>query len=57
MASGTQLILAFLAGIAVIVGMFTLGRGADMGRDEITKCIESGLPPVTGIILIVAAGC
>jgi GntP family gluconate:H+ symporter len=42
--------------IAVIVGMFTLGRGAAMGRDEITKCIESGLPPVAGIILIVAAG-
>jgi GntP family gluconate:H+ symporter len=42
--------------IAVIVGMFTLGRGAGMGRDEITKCIESGLPPVAGIILIVAAG-
>jgi GntP family gluconate:H+ symporter len=42
--------------IAVIVGMFTLGRGAGMGRDEITRCIESGLPPVAGIILIVAAG-
>jgi GntP family gluconate:H+ symporter len=42
--------------IAVIVGMFTLGRGAGMGRDEITKVIESGLPPVAGIILIVAAG-
>jgi len=42
--------------IAVIVGMFTLGRGAGMGRDELTKCIESGLPPVAGIILIVAAG-
>jgi gluconate:H+ symporter, GntP family len=42
--------------IAVIVGMFTLGRGAGMSRDELTKCIESGLPPVAGIILIVAAG-
>jgi gluconate:H+ symporter, GntP family len=42
--------------IAVIVGMFTLGRGAGMSRDEITKCIASGLPPVAGIILIVAAG-
>src|SRR6195952_2564633 len=42
--------------IAVIVGMFTLGRGAGMGRDEITKVIESGLPPVAGILLIVAAG-
>ena len=27
-----------------------------MGRNEVTKCIESGLPPVAGIILIVAAG-
>ncbi len=42
--------------IAVIVGMLTLGRGAGMTRDEITKAVESGLPPVAGIILIVAAG-
>lgn len=42
--------------IAVIVGMFTLGRGAGMDRSAITKCVESGLPPVAGIILIVAAG-
>jgi GntP family gluconate:H+ symporter len=27
-----------------------------MTRDQLTKCIESGLPPVAGIILIVAAG-
>ncbi|OBG15657.1 gluconate transporter [Mycolicibacterium celeriflavum] len=42
--------------IAVIVGIFTLGRGAAMTRAQITKCIESSLPPVAGIILIVAAG-
>jgi len=42
--------------IAVIVGIFTLGRGAEMTRDQITKCIETALPPVAGIILIVAAG-
>ncbi|MDT5133626.1 MAG: gluconate:H+ symporter, GntP family, partial [Mycobacterium sp.] len=42
--------------IAVVVGMFTLGRGAGMTRDELMKCVESGLPPVAGIILIVAAG-
>ncbi len=36
---GTPLIALL---IAVIVGMFTLGRGAGMSRDEITKCIESG---------------
>jgi gluconate:H+ symporter, GntP family len=42
--------------IVVVVGMFTLGLGAGMSREELTKCIESGLPPVAGIILIVAAG-
>jgi GntP family gluconate:H+ symporter len=42
--------------IAVVVGIFTLGRGAGMTRDRIIKCIESSLPPVAGIILIVAAG-
>jgi GntP family gluconate:H+ symporter len=50
---GTPLIALLLA---VIVGMFTLGRGAGMTRNELTKCIESSLPPVAGIILIVAAG-
>jgi gluconate:H+ symporter, GntP family len=50
---GTPLIALL---IAVIVGMVTLGRGGGMSRDEITKCVESGLPPVAGIILIVAAG-
>jgi GntP family gluconate:H+ symporter len=42
--------------IAVVVGIFTLGRGAAMTRDEIAKCLETSLPPVAGIILIVAAG-
>jgi GntP family gluconate:H+ symporter len=42
--------------IAVIVGIFTLGRGAAMTRDQITKCLETSLPPVAGIIMIVAAG-
>lgn len=42
--------------IAVVVGIFTLGRGAGMTRDRVVKCIESSLPPVAGIILIVAAG-
>jgi gluconate:H+ symporter, GntP family len=42
--------------IAVVVGMFTLGRGAGMTRDQLMKSVESGLPPVAGIILIVAAG-
>lgn len=42
--------------IAVIVGIFTLGLGAGMSRSQLTACVESGLPPVAGIILIVAAG-
>src|SRR6478609_478497 len=42
--------------IAVVVGIFTLGRGAAMTRDQMVKCLETSLPPVAGIILIVAAG-
>ena len=42
--------------IAVVVGIFTLGRGAAMTRDQVVKCLETSLPPVAGIILIVAAG-
>ena len=50
---GTPLIALL---IAVIVGMFTLGprRRDDPRRDH--QGVESGLPPVAGIILIVAAG-
>ena len=42
--------------IAVIVGMITLGRGAGITRKHLTMAIESGLPPIARIILIVAAG-
>jgi GntP family gluconate:H+ symporter len=42
--------------IAVVVAMFTFGVGVGMSRNEIAKTVESGLPPVAGIILIVAAG-
>ncbi|MDQ4052422.1 MAG: GntP family permease [Actinomycetota bacterium] len=42
--------------IAVIVAIFTFGRGAGMGKDEITKSVESSLPPIAGILLIVCAG-
>ncbi|MCX2714726.1 GntP family permease [Mycolicibacterium sp. J2] len=52
-ALGTPLIALLLA---VVVGIFTLGKGAGMNRSAITACIESSLPPVAGIILIVAAG-
>ncbi|BBZ04547.1 gluconate:H+ symporter, GntP family protein [Mycolicibacterium chitae] len=42
--------------LAVIVGMFTLGRGGGMTREQVTKAVEAGLPGVAGIILIVSAG-
>ena len=50
---GTPLIALL---IAVIVAMFTLGGGAGMGRDGVVKSLESSLPGVAGILLIVAAG-
>jgi gluconate:H+ symporter, GntP family len=50
---GTPLIALL---IAVVVGMFTFGVGVGMSRSDVAKCVESGLPPVAGIILIVAAG-
>lgn len=50
---GTPLIALL---IAVIVAMFTLGRGARMDIKAVAKSIEDGLPPIAGILLIVAAG-
>ena len=43
-------------GLAVIVAMVVLGRGARMSRKQIASSIESSLPPVAGILLIVGAG-
>ncbi|WP_076260192.1 GntP family permease [Intrasporangium flavum] len=42
--------------IAVILAMFTLGRGAGMGVKEVSSSLEGSLGPIAGIILIVAAG-
>jgi GntP family gluconate:H+ symporter len=42
--------------IAVVVGMFTLGRGAGMGTKELATSLEKSLPPIAGILLIVSAG-
>jgi len=42
--------------IAVVVAMFTLGGGAGMGRAEVSSSLEKSLPPIAGILLIVAAG-
>ena len=61
-ANGLQKVLDFIGNpfiallLAVIVAMFTLGRGAGMSREEITGTIEKALPPIAGILLIVAAG-
>jgi gluconate:H+ symporter, GntP family len=42
--------------IAVLVGIFTLGRNAGLGRDAISKVLESSLGPIAGIFMIVSAG-
>lgn len=50
---GTPLIALLLA---VIAAIFTLGRGAGMDTRGIAGSLEQSLPPVAGILLIVAAG-
>lgn len=42
--------------ITVLVAFFTLGRGAGFDRERISRSVESSLPPIAGIFLIVAAG-
>jgi GntP family gluconate:H+ symporter len=42
--------------VAVVVAMFTLGRASGMDRARIAKSVESSLPPIAGILLIVSAG-
>jgi GntP family gluconate:H+ symporter len=42
--------------IAVFVAMLTFGRGSGMDRAGITKSVADSLPPIAGILLIVAAG-
>jgi GntP family gluconate:H+ symporter len=41
---------------AVVVAMFTFGRASGMDRAAITKTVESSLPAIAGILLIVSAG-
>ncbi|MFE3260320.1 GntP family permease [Nocardia sp. NPDC059091] len=43
-------------GIALIVCMIVLGRGGRMTRDALADTMNSALPPVAGILLIVGAG-
>jgi GntP family gluconate:H+ symporter len=47
-------IVALLAG--VILGMFTLGFQAGFSRGQVSAFIGGSLPPIAGILLIVAAG-
>ncbi|SFB72564.1 gluconate:H+ symporter, GntP family [Nocardioides terrae] len=42
--------------IAVLVALFTLGRNAGFDRARLSKTLETSLPPIAGILLIVAAG-
>lgn len=42
--------------LAVLVGMFTLGRGAGLTRHEISAAVAGSLPAIAGILLIVGAG-
>jgi gluconate:H+ symporter, GntP family len=50
---GTPLIALL---IAVILAMFTLGRGAGMGIKQVGSSLEASLGPIAGIILPVSAG-
>jgi len=42
--------------IAVVVAIFTLGRAAGMDKEKVAATLESALPGIAGILLIVAAG-
>lgn len=47
-------VVALLCG--VLLAMWTLGRGAGFGRARTAEVLGGALPPVAGILLIVAAG-
>ncbi|MEZ0066478.1 GntP family gluconate:H+ symporter [Streptacidiphilus sp. MAP12-20] len=42
--------------LAVLVGMFTLGRGAGFTKARISTTVEKSLAPIAGIVFIVGAG-
>jgi GntP family gluconate:H+ symporter len=42
--------------VAVVVAMFTFGKGSGMDREKIASSISASLPPIAGILLIVSAG-
>jgi GntP family gluconate:H+ symporter len=50
---GTPLIALLLA---VLLAMYTLGVAAGFGRSRLSATVDTALPPIAGILLIVAAG-
>lgn len=42
--------------ITALLAIFTLGRASGMGKDAVSDSIGNALPPIAGILLIVAAG-
>jgi GntP family gluconate:H+ symporter len=42
--------------LAVLVAMFTLGRGAGFTKERISGVVEKSLAPIAGIVFIVGAG-
>jgi GntP family gluconate:H+ symporter len=50
---GTPMIALLLS---VLVAMFTFGRGSGMDLKGVAGSLEKSLPPIAGILLIVAAG-
>ena len=42
--------------LTTLVAMFTLGRGARMGRKALSTAVGASLPAIAGILLIVGAG-
>jgi len=50
---GTPLIALLLA---VLLAMYTLGVAAGFGKQQLSSTVDTALPPIAGILLIVAAG-
>jgi GntP family gluconate:H+ symporter len=42
--------------LAVLVAMFTLGKGAGLTKDKISSTVAKSLAPIAGIVFIVGAG-
>ncbi len=50
---GTPLVALLLA---VLLAMFTLGVATGFDKDKLSETVDAALPPIAGILLIVAAG-